>query len=218
VRQGDPLSPLLFALAADLLQTILNNAMRLGLLTPPLNIQACPDFLVIQYADDTLIVMKAYANHLICLKAILQSFALSTGLKVNYSKSNMFPINIDQERLCHFANTIWCQTGSFPFTHLGLPLSINKPSLEHFLPMVCKVERKLCGITNFLNYGGKLEVVKFVLSSLPLFYMSCLEIPVGITEQIIKYMRHCPWRKKNQEVQACGNVLISWDKVCRPKD
>jgi hypothetical protein len=84
--------------------------------------------------------------------------------------------------------------------------------------MVCKVERRLCGITNFLNYGGKLELVKSILSSLPLFYMSCLEIPVGITEQIIKYMRHCLWRKKNQEVQARGNALVSWDKVCRPKD
>jgi hypothetical protein len=80
--------------------------------------------------------MKADANQLICLKAILHSFALSTGLKVNYSKSNMFPINIDQERLCHFANTICCQTGSFPFTYLGLALSINKPTLEYFLPMV----------------------------------------------------------------------------------
>jgi hypothetical protein len=141
--------------------------MRLGLLTPPLNIQAFPDFPVIQYADDTLIIMKADANQLVCLKIILQSFAFSTGLTVNYSKSNMFPINMDHERLCHFANTICCQTGSFPFTYLGLPF---------------KVERSLCGIANFLNYGGKLELVKSFLSSLPLFYMSCLDIPVGITE------------------------------------
>jgi hypothetical protein len=144
-----------------------------------------------------MIVMEADANQLICLKAILQSFALSTRLNINYSKSNMFPINIDQERVCRFANTICCQTGSFPFTYLGLPLRINQPSLENFLPMVCKVERRLCGIANFLNYGGKLELVKSVLSSLPLFYISCLEIPVGITEHIIKYMRHCLWRKKN---------------------
>jgi hypothetical protein len=115
VRQGDPLSPLLFVLAVDLLQTILNNAMTLGFLSPPLNIQACPDFLVIQYADDTLIVMKAYANQLICVKAILHSFALSTGLKVNYSKSNMFPINIDQERLCHFAKYYLLPDWKLPF-------------------------------------------------------------------------------------------------------
>jgi hypothetical protein len=34
VRQGDPLSPLLFVLAADFLQSILNKAMNSGVMTP----------------------------------------------------------------------------------------------------------------------------------------------------------------------------------------
>jgi hypothetical protein len=59
VRQGDPLSPLLFVLAADLLQTIMNKAMAQGLVSPPIPSQACPDFPIIQYADDTLVIMKA---------------------------------------------------------------------------------------------------------------------------------------------------------------
>jgi hypothetical protein len=48
--------------------------------------------------------------------------------------------------------------------------------------------------------------------------MCTLEIPVTILEQMGKYMRHCLWRKKNQDVQARGNALISWGKVCRPKN
>jgi hypothetical protein len=62
VRQGDPLSPLLFVLAADFLQTILNKAMHSGVMTPPLPRNVNPDFPVIQYADDTLIVIKANAT------------------------------------------------------------------------------------------------------------------------------------------------------------
>jgi hypothetical protein len=146
--------------------------------------------------------MQANARQLICLKAILHSFAMSTGLKVNYHKSNMIPINMDGDRLAHFANTLCCQTGSFPFTYLGLPLSLTKPNFVSFMPMVGKIQKRLGGIANFLNYGGKLELVKSVLTSMSIFQMCCLEIPITITEQIIKYMRHYLWRKKDSEAQA----------------
>jgi len=58
-----------------------------------------PEIPIIQYDDDTLIVMEAYSRQLITLKAILHSFRESTGLKVNYSKSVMVPINISEESL-----------------------------------------------------------------------------------------------------------------------
>jgi hypothetical protein len=197
VRQGDPLSPLIFVLAADLLQAILNKAMNQHLIFPPINRAACPDFPVIQYADDTLVVMRANSSELICLKAILHSFTESTGLKVNFNKSCMMPINMDELRLEHFANTLSCKKGQLPFTYLGLPLGITKPSLEYFLPMVQRVEKRLCGIVDFLDYGGKLLMVKSVLASLPISYMACLDIPVTIKDQVVKYMRHCLWRKRN---------------------
>lgn len=63
VKQGDPLSPLLFVLAADLLQLILNKGIELGLLNLPIPAPS-PDFPVIQYADDTLIVLEASTSQL----------------------------------------------------------------------------------------------------------------------------------------------------------
>jgi retron-type reverse transcriptase len=99
VRQGDPLTPLLFVLASDFLQSVLNKAMAQNVLSKPIPCPPCPEFPVIQYADDTLLVMKADANQLLCLKSILHSFAASTGLKVNYEKSSMMPINMSPDRL-----------------------------------------------------------------------------------------------------------------------
>ena len=108
VIQGDPLSPLLFLLAADLLQSILNKAMARDLFTPPLQVNSCPDFPIMQYADDTLVIMQASARQLVCLKALLNTFASATGLKVNYGKSIMVPINIAEDRVDIFTNTLQC--------------------------------------------------------------------------------------------------------------
>ena len=130
VRQGDPLSPLLFVLAADLLQSILNDALRKILVKLPLNTPSSQDFPVIQYADDTLLILQADAKQIICLKALLQTFASSTGLKVNFHKSMMVPLNLNEERAEHFTRTLGCKQGSMPFTYLGLPLGTTKPPLK----------------------------------------------------------------------------------------
>jgi hypothetical protein len=77
--------------------------------------------------------LKADARNLICLKALLQTFVDSTGLKVIYQKSNMIPINLSEDRLDHFAATMNFKNGNLPFTYLGFPLCISKPSMDHFL-------------------------------------------------------------------------------------
>jgi len=71
VRQGDPLSPLLFVLAADLLQCIVNKAYNQGVFTLPINVDPSNDFSIIQYADDTILIMKASQRELFCLKGLI---------------------------------------------------------------------------------------------------------------------------------------------------
>jgi hypothetical protein len=48
--------------------------------------------------------------------------------------------------------------------------------------------------------------------------MGCFDVPITIKDQVVKYMRHCLWRKKNGDVQARGSALISWKKITRPKN
>jgi hypothetical protein len=80
--------------------------------------------------------MEACPRQLFVLKAFLNTFANSTGLKVNYSKSNMIPINIPVERLEHLAATFQCKAGHFPFTYIALPLGLSKPNAQDCFPLV----------------------------------------------------------------------------------
>lgn len=112
--------------------------MHLGLLSLPIP-QNEGDFPVIQYADDTLLIMEADASQLFCLKALLSTFTASTGLKVNFGKSLMIPINVDNSKMEILSNTFGCQIGSLPFTYLGLPLGTTKPRIEGFIPIMDRV-------------------------------------------------------------------------------
>jgi hypothetical protein len=100
---GKPLSPLLFVLAAYLLQSIINRAWNSGILRHPISNGFEEQFPIMQYADDTLLILPADAMQLLTLKGLLKSFLDSTRLHVNFQKSYMFPINVSAERINHLA-------------------------------------------------------------------------------------------------------------------
>jgi hypothetical protein len=92
VRQGDPLSPLLFVLASDFLQTLVNHAKDQGRLHLPIHCQHATNFPIVQYTKDTLIIMEGCTRQLQTLQELLSIFSRTTGLIVNFSKSMMVPV------------------------------------------------------------------------------------------------------------------------------
>lgn len=171
LRQWDPLSPLFFVLDADFLQTVINNAKDQGLLKLPIITGVSNDFPVIQYADDTLVIMEACPTQLTVLKDPLNTFAQSTRLKVNYSKSVMVPLNISDGNLDQHANLFNCQKGTLPFTYLGLPLGTTKPNIYWGLSTTHSKNRKMANIHLFHSIPrGKARNGQYsplLLSSLP---------------------------------------------------
>lgn len=177
VRQRDPLSPPLFVLAVDLLQSLLNQAKIQNLLQLPIPLSYNQDFAILQYADDTLIIMEGYPSQLLHFKEILQSFALSTGLKVNYNKSLVVPINITEVRLQTLSQLFGCAIGKLHFTYLGLPLGLTKPKIDEFLPMISRCERRLISTSSFLSQAGRLQLTNSIFTALPMFHMCTFMLP-----------------------------------------
>jgi hypothetical protein len=61
------------------------------------------DFPIVQYSDDTLLIMPGDTRTLFNLKGLLRSFSDSTGLHVNFEKSFLVPINMSAAKVTHLA-------------------------------------------------------------------------------------------------------------------
>ena len=215
VRQGDPLSPQLYVLASELLQYMVNKAWLDGIISLPLDNSFGLKFPIIQYADDTLIILPARPNQLLALKSILEDFTAITGLKVNYGKSSLVPINISEDRCAELAEILTCKPEALPFTYLGLPMGTTKPKLEHFISILERIDRRLCGISNMLSYDGRLTVIKSIVTSIPLFAMCTVKMPRRFLDHVEGSARKFLWR--GRDINKKGNCLVKWEQVCKPK-
>ena len=127
----------------------------------------------------------------------------------------MVPINISEEKLDRLSRTFGCSKGSLPFTYLGLPLSLAKPKLDDFLPVVNKFESRLANISSFLSQAGRLEPTNSVFTALPTYCMSTLLLPPTIIKQIDTYRKHYHW--KGGEINARKPPKAAWPLVCKSK-
>ncbi|KAK1645894.1 hypothetical protein QYE76_063699 [Lolium multiflorum] len=133
VRQGDPLSPLLFNFIGEALSGILTAAAKAG------HIHGLASHLMpggvshLQYADDTLILIQGSDEDIANLKFLLMCFEDMSGLKINYHKSEVFVMGQRFEERMDIANKLNCKLGTFPFIYLGLPISDRKLTLEQWL-------------------------------------------------------------------------------------
>ena len=138
--------------------------------------------------------MEGDARQLIVLKSLPNSFADSVGLKVNYSKSCMTPINIPEDKFDRLTLTFGCAKGSMPFTYLGLPMGLTKPKVIDFLPLMKRCEKRLAATSMFLSQAGRLELVNSVLTSQTSFVMSTFYLHKTVVKQLDGYRKHCFWR------------------------
>jgi hypothetical protein len=101
---------------------------------------------------------------------------------VNFVKSSIVPINVDPIRTQSLAQVFGCQVGQMPFTYLGLPLGTTRMTVQDYLPLVSRIERRMMNITPFLSYTGRLTLVNSVLSVIPTFYLCTLKVHVTVLD------------------------------------
>jgi hypothetical protein len=103
-----------------------------------------------------------------------------SGLKVNFYKSMLVGVNISDSWLNEVASALRCNVGKVHFLYMGLLIGGC-----FWEPVLARIRNRLPGwLSRFLSFGDRLILLKFVLTSLPVYALSFFKYPSGIISSI----------------------------------
>ncbi|KAL5728978.1 hypothetical protein ACHQM5_001996 [Ranunculus cassubicifolius] len=155
LRQGDPLSPMLFVLVAEVLTQMVLMCQREGVFEGFEVARGGERVPVLQYADDTLVFLQEGVETSDCLLRLLGWFEVFSGLHVNCSKSKVFFVNEvgDREGILQR----WgCVEGEFPDVYLGIPFGANYKNIGVWQNLIDRFRERLAHWKRrYLSKGGE---------------------------------------------------------------
>ncbi|CAN1253995.1 Transposon TX1 uncharacterized 149 kDa protein [Linum perenne] len=122
LRQGDPLSSLLFAICSEGFAGLINHALQQGTLTGIKIGRSAPTISHLFFADDSFLFMEVNDHSIRTIKDIFWTYNNLSGQKVNLAKSAaFFSANIPQTLTSRYASMLGVGSIGIQDKYLGLP-------------------------------------------------------------------------------------------------
>eukprot|EP00253_Pinus_taeda_P009549 PITA_09549 len=191
LRQGCPLSPLLFLLVVEGLSQLIHKARREGKVK---GIEVATNLFIshLLFVDDILIFTNTKHIEIKELKSILDLFLKATGMQINHRKSQLIMTGLAVQERGRLHSVLPFQPST-----LELPFKISHWSFK------------------WLSRAGRLTLIKSVLLAIPVYWAALTWVPKGTMDKIRRLCSRFLWDGSKE-----NSVLpwVGWDKVVRPKD
>lgn len=215
LKQGDPLSPILFILVVDSLSRGLNDLVQSGLMESYSLPRHAPSLSHLCFADDLVVFTRGSRRSVKSLFLFLQVYELASGQRVNWSKSSFL---ISRHATHRKVRWIEDYTGvprtQWPFRYLGNVLYKGRKRRSHFQHLLDKFNARLAGWQgHLLSPGGRLILIKHVLSTIPIHVLSVFDPPKAVLSQLESICSRFLWRSHDQHTKR---VWRSWDRMAYP--
>jgi hypothetical protein len=216
VRQGDPLSPLLFCIAEEVLSrgiTKLVNEGKIDLISASGHANIPSRCL---YADDIMVFCKGKMSSLVALKDLFTTYANCSGQIISVSKSFIYSGGITHNRLLSIVDFLGFSVGTLPFNYLGVPIFKGKPKAVYFQAVADKVKIKLASWkAALLSMDGRVQLVKSVIQSMFIHSMTVYSWPTKLLRDMEKWIKNFIW---SGDLNKRKLVIVAWKKVGAPYD
>ncbi|KAJ4762686.1 RNA-directed DNA polymerase (Reverse transcriptase) [Rhynchospora pubera] len=185
-------------------------------LSAPLSPRFPSPFVLLQYADDTLIFASANSAALRVLKFVLHLFQKVSGLLVSEQKSTIVPVNLSEQQAVVLLEFFGYAQAALPMLYLGLPLTIGRPDRSCYQPLITKIQQRLQGWkSKLLSRAGRLTLVSSVLTAIPTYFMSVFLLPKWLIKSVDKERSRFLWGSNMVGKQKVH--LMAWNRICLPK-
>lgn len=195
LRQGDPLSPYLFILVADVLSCMVSEACAQGSLMGVKLARGCPLLSHCFFADDALFFIRANNENCEKMREILDLYCLVSGQEANLDKSGLFfSSNTPQDVRDAVTQILSIGFIGSPGRYLGLPAVWDRSKVAALGFIKEKVCKKLAGWKkNLLSFTEKEVMIKAVVNAIPSHAMSCFKFPKKVCMELDSLISNFWW-------------------------
>ncbi|CAA7037615.1 unnamed protein product [Microthlaspi erraticum] len=167
LRQGDPLSPYLFILCAEILITNLKKAEEMKRITGLKVARASPAVSHLLFADDSLFFCRATSEESRVLLQILKEYEVTSGQQINFAKSSVqFGHTVDTGVRAEIHQILGIGNVGGMGQYLGIPESMGGAKTKIFSFLIDRQHKRINGWNSkWLSKGGKSAVSNFWWSS-----------------------------------------------------
>ncbi|KAH6815712.1 hypothetical protein C2S51_020532 [Perilla frutescens var. frutescens] len=213
VRQGDPLSPLLFGIAEEVLSYSISKAVDRRLLCPITYVRGTAFPSHILYADDIFLFCQAKRANVKIVAKILTHYASLSGQHCSRLKSRVyFGKGVQPSVKATFDRRLGFTVGSFPTDYLGVPLFKGLPRVVTMRALADKILAKFDRWTGFnLSMAGRLCLLKSVIMSSAIYSMMIYHWPASLVQKLDSAARNFLWKG---DVNARSYTVVNWARTC----